>query len=749
MALPHTNDRLGILFGNLHHRSRTTPALKAIREDLGIDPKSITMAYNSGRVIKNLSDEVRTFGLAKGLLVEDGRDVRLIGPKSALLPCRDALGHVADLYAVDGASKDGQFLMGGRGFFPEYPRNTSGPLFLEPSPIAAAQRLAKDTDQAVLSLVDGAFNAEHLAWLRDHPEVQPIVSERVTVVDLPQLIRQALGHGVELFNTQGGALEKNVEVGETPTLPEKIEPPQVGDTLLDTSDPQCLRLERLPLSFEVLGGVDLQDRAHLKVTLKVSSLANPIASVRDALDLYSHKSCTLFVQQASDRLLVPLDAVRDGVDHLVTCLENYRKQHVNDPEGGRQVVEPTTAEREMATTYLSKDQLMERLQEDLGHIGIVGEQENRMIAFLVGLSRKLPHPLHLVSFGTSGTGKSTLLDAIAASTPEEDVLELTSASEQAFAHMQEHGLAHRVLVLQDMFALSPNVLFQLRELQSKQRLTRTYTTKDKNGQFRTTLTTVQGPVSIMVSTTQRSIYEDNANRSIELLIDESPEQDARVLDRQRALAAGSIDTLAEAHTRARLRNIQRVIRAYPVLVPLAPRLELPPEVFHPRRTNQLLLGLIQAITLLHQYQRDKRTKGDGRTFLISQEADVRWALKLFGNVLLRKSDLLTQATRRFFEQLKAWQLKDKGKGFTQREVAVALRVHPLGVKRGIRELLSYGFVSITGGDRYRGGYRYVINDDQEYEKLVERILGGLSEGKTPHKNKRVSGSTVGQRGMTH
>ena len=48
---------------------------------------------------------------------------------------------------------------------------------------------------------------------------------------------------------------------------------------------------------------------------------------------------------------------------------------------------------------------------------------------------------------------------------------------------------------------------------------------------------VYGPVSVISATTQDSIYEDNANRSIQLFLDENAEQDRKIVERQLQLAA--------------------------------------------------------------------------------------------------------------------------------------------------------------------------------------------------------------------
>ena len=50
---------------------------------------------------------------------------------------------------------------------------------------------------------------------------------------------------------------------------------------------------------------------------------------------------------------------------------------------------------------------MSKTDELLEKSGIVGEQVNRQILWLVYSSRKRPKPLHVICLGASGTGKPT------------------------------------------------------------------------------------------------------------------------------------------------------------------------------------------------------------------------------------------------------------------------------------------------------------------------------------------------------
>jgi hypothetical protein len=92
----------------------------------------------------------------------------------------------------------------------------------------------------------------------------------------------------------------------------------------------------------------------------------------------------------------------------------------------------TPDENEAAQLFLSAPNLMQRTSEAIGKSGIIGEELNRLLMYIIFTSRKLIHPLHIVSLGSSGTGKTHLQETFGELVPEEDKLEITTPSENAF-----------------------------------------------------------------------------------------------------------------------------------------------------------------------------------------------------------------------------------------------------------------------------------------------------------------------------
>jgi hypothetical protein len=178
--------------------------------------------------------------------------------------------------------------------------------------------------------------------------------------------------------------------------------------------------------------------------------------------------------------------------------------------------------------------------------------------YLIFTSRKREHPLHIVSLGSSGIGKTHLQEKVESLIPNEDKFEITTLSENAFYYFGQRQLQNKLILIEDLDG-AENVLYPLRELQSKKKISKTVVHKNTKGETRTITLNVEGPVSVAGCTTKESLYEDNANRSFLIHIDESKEQDEKIMRYQRKLSAGKIDLVAEAEAASLLQNCQRIL----------------------------------------------------------------------------------------------------------------------------------------------------------------------------------------------
>lgn len=496
----------------------------------------------------------------------------------------------------------------------------------------------------------------------------------------------------------------------------------------NSDDAELLLFEKETIQIQILGGLG-NKLDQLKVTLKISQTSNPILGYRDSVNLYQRAQVANLIREASDTLLMETQSLETCIQELVSCLETYR---IELKQASSSKIElPTSvlssSKKEAAQKYLSSPKLNERLKTDLQQIGISGENENLEILFYTMTSRLLAYPLNVVIHAGSGSGKSALMEAVAECMPQTEYIEITSISQKSFYHWDEHYLTNKILLIQDWYALDPEIEYIIREIQSKRKVSRVLTTRDKNNSLVSTVKEVYGPVSVISATTKHAIYEDNANRSIQLYLNESPDQDKRIIERQLQLSARGVNIQNEKLVKSKLKDAQVLLKPYVVKNRFAPYLQLPEGVQQVRRMNPIYLNLIASVTLFHQFQR--KTEIDpqtGEIILLSQIEDIEIANNLMPQILVSKIDLLSNANREFYEELKTWLKKNKLDIFGNKEIARGMRLHPSKVKRQIKSLLELGYIQITGGDRYKTGYQYQVTDSEEYEQLKAKVLEALS-----------------------
>jgi hypothetical protein len=199
-------------------------------------------------------------------------------------------------------------------------------------------------------------------------------------------------------------------------------------------------------------------------------------------------------------------------------------------------------------------------------------------------------PLHIISMGSSGRGKSHLQEKVGELIPDEDTIEITALTENAFYYFDKAALGHKLILIEDLDGIW-SALYPLRELQSKQRISKTVTIKDKNGNTKTIYLKVYGPVCIAGCTTKESVYEDNANRCFLIYLDDSNKQDERVMHYQRKISAGKINTTDEMQARQLLQNVQKILQPITVVNPFAELLQIHPTLnLYARSPHQMQLA---------------------------------------------------------------------------------------------------------------------------------------------------------------
>ena len=494
---------------------------------------------------------------------------------------------------------------------------------------------------------------------------------------------------------------------------------------LNITNSDSLIYENELLKLTVLGGIKLEGLDRMRATLKLELKESSVPPVRHNLDLYNDTQTEKLIRRVAEKLEIGTSVIAASLAELTGQLEEYRMHQIKESEADRQIERKqlSTEERKAAETFLKSENLLEKTNELIGQSGVVGEETNRLIMFLIFTSRKRPQPLHIVSLGSSGTGKTHLQEKVGELIPEEDRIEITTLSENAFYYFGQRELKNKLILIEDLDG-AENVLYPLRELQSKKRISKTVAHKNTKGETRTLHLVVEGPVSVSGCTTREQIYEDNANRSFLIYLDESEEQDSRIMEYQRKASAGKINRDQEAEAASLLKNCQRLLEPIKVVNPFAELLKIPKEIFKPRRTNNHYLQFIEAITFYHQRQRELKADEHGEAFIETTVEDIKAANALIKQILIRKSDDLNGACRNHLEALTQW-TKEKGKtSFGNRETSKYFRKPIATIKRHHYQLVELGYLSAEK-QKDTKSYTYKLTplaNDETRLQIIDRSL---------------------------
>ena len=762
--------------GIKHPQSKTAKQYKASR---GLNGK-VPIGYNAGSFHTGKNEKVVTRCIEAGLLKPSEHGYKIWANKCIIFPLQNQGGEIVGLYGRS-TYEDGHFYLQNRkGLYPGYPDPKTKGLILSESIIDASSLLQLELplkDYAVLALYGtNGLTTEHRQAILQSIHLEEIIfgldgdeAGRKATKDYTRQLKELYPHlkfsslelpegedlnsmyvnhegSIELFNALfSNRKEVMVQTkkelkASTPIQQAKEESSILVQNKLITTNESCYIYQATQdLVMQVLGGIRMDGLDRLKATLKLKYSQSEVErTFRDSLDLYSAMQVEKFVKRGASRLEISSKLLQERLDHLTDLLEKERLsklESMKDKGSKRKVL--LSEETRIAKAYLSAKELMKRTGEDIGRSGVIGEEYNRLVLFIIYLSRKMEKPMHALIFGKSGSGKTHLQSSVGALVPEEDKLETTTLSDNAVYYFGENEISHFLIMIEDMDG-AEGVLLALRELQSKQEVRKTVTIKDENGKMKTVTLIVRGPISLSGCTTKERIYEDNANRSFLLYVDSSADQDERIMDQQRKESAGKVNKKKRKALREQFKNLQRILKPVQVVNPYAELIKIPSQVFKPRRTNAHVIQFIEAVTYYHQYQRELKVNPDTQErYIETTIEDIEWVFKLLEPVLLNKSDELSDGCRSFFERLKTHVTASKKPTFYQKEIRSSLRLNPSNVRYYLQQFTRYDLVQQVGGSRYNNGAEYEIKSLEDYDQLKEKIAASMQS--ILDKIKKISG----------
>ena len=272
----------------------------------------------------------------------------------------------------------------------------------------------------------------------------------------------------------------------------------------------------------------------LKVNILASNEDNGLFFV-DTLEMYAARQRAAFLKQASIEMGIDEAIVRADLGRVLVELERLQEEQIKEALTPKeQTFSMTEAEREEALELLRDPQLLDRVARDIGRCGVVGEETNKVVGYLAATSRKLEGPLGVVIQSSSAAGKTSLMDGVLALMPEEHLVQYSAMTGQSLFYLGETDLKNKVLAIVEE-AGAQRASYALKLLQSEGELTIASTGKDPvTGKLVTMSYRVEGPVTLIMTTTAIEIDEELMNRCIVLTVDEGREQTRAIHELQRA-----------------------------------------------------------------------------------------------------------------------------------------------------------------------------------------------------------------------
>jgi DNA primase len=441
----------------------------------------------------------------------------------------------------------------------------------------------------------------------------------------------------------------------------------------------------------------------LKPKIKITTVETPNKDINETLQ--GHEA-EIFIQLLEQRAIVNSFSIEEQIN-----LKPEKLPASNFPLPS-------------AIDFLKQDNLLDNINDLLGKIGIVGEEDNRLLQLVTATTYKMNYNLHILYQGSSGSGKTHTIKQIASLMPPEDVIYLTRVTDSSLYNYKGGEFMFKLVIFEDMDGLKEDALLAVREMISNKKLSSSTSVKDKRGNADGKIKEVEVSFASLSATTKGELYEDNMSRIIVLSVDESKEQTKRIIDYKNQLYQGKIDKKQQEKTKLFFRECVKLLQVYEVINPYAHLVELPENVHKPTRMHDLVMGVINQIVILNQYQRQKTKDNE----LIATKQDVRNGLLLMKNSILLKMDELEGKIRTFYEALKKYvenKAKQTGKKreeirFTRFDIKDCFLLSKTQINNYLYQLSKSEYLQKTGHENK--GFAYKIAHWDNFMTLSEEQL---------------------------
>jgi hypothetical protein len=408
----------------------------------------------------------------------------------------------------------------------------------------------------------------------------------------------------------------------------------------------------------------------LSITLAESRDGAPVV---DRADLYSFRQRHGLAALVSETFARTPDTV---MGHLAVLLDQVERSVATEKKHEPLVL--TEARKKAAEKLLARPDLLDRVALALDGLGLVGEDRNKRLLYLVETSRLLDRPLSAILRAPAASGKSELVDRTACLMPEESVESMTRLTPHALYYAGQDALRHKLVVVDEQPGAA-EADHPIRVLQSAGRLTLAVVVKGRTERF-----SVHGPIAMVSGTTAATGNVENSSRCLELSLDDSPAQTKRIHEAQRRAWAGEDGAKVDLEV---FQDAQRLLEPMAVVIPFATRLKFPARDTTDRRDQPKLLGLVAAHALLFQRQRETDSKGR----LVATVQDYAAAFDLYAPLVEAEFEDLSTRAASLYRAL----TRKKTATVSRRDAASLMSWSYTTTRRALDELLAHELLRVA------------------------------------------------------
>ena len=374
---------------------------------------------------------------------------------------------------------------------------------------------------------------------------------------------------------------------------------------------------------------------------------------------------------------------------------------------------------------------------------IVGEDENKQLLFLSGLSAKARRKLNNILIGQSSVGKTRLASLLILFFPNQ-VEDLFRTSAKALDYL-ETNLEGKILLLTEM-AGGESAQYSLRITMDPEsdELRILTVIKDEKTNEQKTVTKITLGTPVFVSTTTSAHFDiQTKNRAFLSPMDESEDQTKRIFEADNKERKEILSDL----TSERDTFLCALDMLQPIEVKIPFTIAYPTKNLKARRSRPHLLDLVEVITFLHQYQRNIVEVGEKESelyrYLIATPEDFKLAKEIASKSLSMDVGDLSPNAEKLFELFKKEGLREipeDGEGESQKTLEEEADEKPEKIKvpftiKSIREEgpkylgRSYSRTAIRGfldelddanrivGDDGKPKHYYILDKDGEHTEI--------------------------------